>query len=178
MNTSDRARAGSLLAALGIAPASIAQRRLPAIGEARRLVAADLGPDGRDKMLTPAAASAWIALRDGARRDGIALQLVSGFRSYAFQARLIRIKLDRGLPIDEVLRINAPPGYSEHHSGRALDIGTPGCAQLDEAFEHTPAFDWLRREAGRFGFRLSYPRGNRQGYLYEPWHWYYRGRRR
>ena len=66
---------------------------------------------------------------------------------------------------------SAPPGCSEHHTGRAVDIGTPHCKVLDEEFEQTEAFDWLVRFAGKFGFRLSYPRGNSCGYAYEPWHW-------
>jgi zinc D-Ala-D-Ala carboxypeptidase len=73
-----------------------------------------------------------------------------------------------------VLRINAPPGYSEHHTGRAVDLGTAGCAALDQAFAQTPAFAWLQRHAQRFGFYLSYPRDNAEGYLYEPWHWCFR----
>lgn len=167
-------RVAEALRALGIEHAWIEARRLPLHAEARRLAPAGLGTDGRDKCLAPAAARAWHALRAAAAGDGVELLLVSGFRSLEFQSALIRGKLQRGMALDEVLRINAPPGYSEHHTGRALDIGTPGCAPLDEAFERTAAFDWLNRNARRFGFRMSYPRDNRHGFLYEPWHWRYR----
>jgi len=166
-----------LLQGLGITPERIAQRGLPHFDEARQLAPAGLGPDGRDKFLTPTACAAWTALRGAAQADGIALLLVSGFRSYAFQAALIRAKLERGMTLEQVLRINAPPGCSEHHSGRAVDIGVEGCAALDEAFESTAAFAWLSRHAGAFGFRLSYPRDNAEGYLYEPWHWCYHDHR-
>ncbi|MNW15580.1 D-alanyl-D-alanine carboxypeptidase [compost metagenome] len=44
---------------------------------------------------------------------------------------------------------------------------------LEEVFEQTPAFAWLQANADRFGFVLSFPRGNACGYLYEPWHWCY-----
>lgn len=169
-----RKRVGATLSALGIAADWPGQRGLQLIAEARNLSPVGLGSDGRDKLLTPGAARAWRALRAEATTDGIDLQLVSAFRSVEFQTALIRTKLQRGMPIDEVLRINAPPGYSEHHSGRAVDIGTTGCAALDEAFETTPAFAWLDRHAARFGFSMSYPRGNRQGFLYEPWHWCFR----
>jgi D-alanyl-D-alanine carboxypeptidase len=84
---------------------------------------------------------------------------------------LILGKLAKGRSIDEVLTVNAPPGCSEHHSGRAVDVGCAGTAPLEESFETTPAFAWLQRHAAAFGFSLSYPRGNRHGYLYEPWHW-------
>ena len=55
------------------------------------------------------------------------------------------------------------PGYSEHHAGTAMDIGTPDQPPAEESFEATPAFAWLHRRGGDFGFALSYPRGNRHG---------------
>jgi len=57
--------------------------------------------------------------------------------------------------------VNAAPGYSEHHTGRAIDIGASGEPPLTETFEHTAAFRWLARRGGEFGFRLSYPRTTR-----------------
>ena len=166
-----RARVAAVLAELGIGPEHLAGRGLPLIPEAQRLTPVGLGTDGRDKLLTPTAARAWQALRTAAADHGIALLLISAFRSVEFQAALLRAKLDRGMPLAEVLRVNAPPGYSEHHGGRAVDIGCAGTAALDEAFEATPAYAWLQKHAAEHGFTLSYPRGNRQGYLYEPWHW-------
>lgn len=174
--TAYRARIAALLAELALPASLFAGRPLRLIPEARLLTPVGLGTDGRDKLLTPGAARAWFSLRKAAARDGVGLLLISGFRSVDYQAALVRAKLARGLSPEEVLRINAPPGYSEHHSGRAVDIGYAGVAALDEAFETTPAYDWLRRHAAEHGFRMSYPRGNRQGYLYEPWHWFHTGR--
>ncbi|MDP3856267.1 MAG: M15 family metallopeptidase [Stagnimonas sp.] len=170
-----RERIALALAELGIAPERFAHRRLRLVPEARRLTPVGLGTDGRDKLLTPAAACAWQAMREAAALEGVGLLLISAFRSVDFQAALLRTKLQQGVAIDEVLRINAPPGYSEHHSGRAVDIGCAGTAALDEAFEITAAFNWLSRHAAEYGFRMSFPRGNHQGYLYEPWHWCYLG---
>jgi D-alanyl-D-alanine carboxypeptidase len=170
----EAARLRAAFDAIGIAAALPRRRRLKRHHEARRLVTIGLGTDGRDKFLVPPAALAWRALQGAAAEDGIELLLVSAFRSIDFQTALIRAKLARGMRLDEVLRVNAPPGYSEHHTGRAVDIGVAGCAALDEAFEQTPAFAWLLGHAGRFGFHLSYPRDNDQGYLYEPWHWCFR----
>ncbi len=166
-----RAAALACCAELGITAPMLRARRLRFFAEARRLTPVGLGTDGRDKLLAPAAARAWQAMREAAERDGIALLLISGFRSTDFQAALIRAKLQRGVSLDEVLRINAPPGYSEHHTGRAIDLGAAGCAALDAAFEQTAAYAWLSRNGLRFGFVLSYPRDNAQGFLYEPWHW-------
>jgi len=69
----------------------------------------------------------------------------------------------------------AAPGYSEHHGGRALDIGTPDEPPAEESFEKTAAFEWLQRNAEGHGFVLSYPRDNPHGIVYEPWHWCWRG---
>lgn len=170
------ARIHAKLHALGIPQSLPAERQLTLFREARRLAPVGLGTDGRDKLLTPVAARAWLTMHRHAAADGIDLLLISAFRSVDFQAALIRAKLDRGHALEEILRVNAPPGYSEHHTGRAVDIGTGGVATLDTAFETSAAFAWLQLHAADFGFRLSYPRDNPQGFMYEPWHWYYAGR--
>ena len=107
---------------------------------------------------------------------GIELQLVSAFRSASYQLEILRRKLDRGQSIDEILKVSAAPGYSEHHSGRVVDLTTPGYAALEEEFENSPAFAWLRRNASEHGFHLSYPRNNPHGIAYEPWHWCWKRR--
>lgn len=159
---------------LAIPESLIAERGLPVQVEARRLAPVGLGTDGRDKLLAPAAAQAWLAMRQQAGAEGITLLLVSGFRSFDFQLALLRAKLRRGLTIEQVLQVNAPPGFSEHHTGRAVDIGAAECPPLEKAFDQTAAYRWLRENAGRFRFSLSYPKDNRHGFAYEPWHWCYR----
>ena len=84
-------------------------------------------------------------------------------------------KRARGLPIDAILRVNAAPGFSEHHAGTTLDIGAPDEPAAEASFEATPAFAWLERHGGRHGFHMSYPRDNPHGIVYEPWHWNHRG---
>jgi D-alanyl-D-alanine carboxypeptidase len=144
---------------------------LPVCREAAELVS--IGPDlfGREQRLAPRAADAWAAMRDAAARDGIVLDLVSAFRTVEYQRRIIERKIAAGIPVDEILRVSAAPGYSEHHTGCAIDLTTPGSEPLEEEFEHTAAFRWLVRNAGRFGFAMSYPRDNAYGIIYEPWHW-------
>jgi len=172
-----RKRVAAALADLGVDPRTLSARKLAIHAEASRLAHVGVGTDGRDKFLAQSAAAAWLKMRAAAQRQGITLLLVSAFRSVEFQIALIRGKLQRGATIDEVLKVNAPPGYSEHHTGRAVDIGADGCPPLDEAFDKTAAFAWLQKNAARFGFGMSYPRGNAQDYLYEPWHWCHIGRR-
>jgi len=108
-----------------------------------------------------------------AANDNILLQMVSAYRSIEHRAAIIRRKLEQGLALDEILKVLAPPGYSEHHSGSAIDIGSPDSLPLDEQFETIPAYHWLSANANRFGFFLSFPRDNVFGYIYEPWHWRY-----
>lgn len=106
--------------------------------------------------------------------DQIPLALVSAFRSVARQREIIVEKRAAGLGIEQILESVAPPGYSEHHTGRAIDIATSEADALDEVFETTPSFRWLEQHAASFGFTLSYPRNNPSGFVYEPWHWCYK----
>lgn len=133
----------------------------------------DVGPNllGRMQQLTQRAAAQWHEMVAAAADDGVRLLLVSGFRSFEYQATLIRNKLKAGQDINEILRVNAAPGFSQHHTGEAVDVATPGSRPLTEEFEETQAFDWLNKNAGRFGFSMSYPRNNPDGFVYEPWHW-------
>ena len=161
-----------LLRSLGI-PADYGRTRgLPPHREARRLVSVGPAPDdGKPVRLTPRAAAAWHRMREAAARDGVTLLPLSGFRSIARQTRLIRKKLATGRSMESVLRFVAAPGFSEHHSGRAIDIGDPADTSVEESFARTPAFRWLRKHAGKFRFVMTYPRKNPYGIGYEPWHW-------
>jgi D-alanyl-D-alanine carboxypeptidase len=166
----------AILAALGIPLSLIAQKQLPPYAVAEELVVAEVDGDGREYLLIPEASRAWAAMKQAAARDRIVIEIVSAFRDLERQSAIIRAKLERGMAIDKILTLSAPPGYSEHHTGRAVDINTPGCIATEEMFEETDAFRWLSEHAGRFGFTLSYPRGNAVGFIYEPWHWCFQQR--
>jgi len=172
-----RRRIAAIGKSLGIPPDYARRTGLPLQPESRRL--APIGRDiyDREQRLWRRAAGPWRAMVDAARADGVELQLVSAYRSVDYQAGILRRKLERGQTIDEILAVSAAPGYSEHHSGRAVDLTTPGSPVLEEPFEDTEAFAWLNRRAGEFGFRMSYPRDNPHGVAYEPWHWAWWGDR-
>ena len=125
----------------------------------------------RPLWLHAAAARAWAHMREAALRADIVLDAISGYRSHDYQLGIFERKLARGQGVDDILAVNAAPGYSEHHSGLALDIGTPDEPPAEASFEATPAFKWLAANAGDFGFVMSYPRDNPHGIVYEPWHW-------
>jgi D-alanyl-D-alanine carboxypeptidase len=161
----------ALWARLGIEPAALAGRALALHTEAAHCVLVERHREGRELLLVPAAAQAWQRLRAAAGAQGVALELVSAFRSVARQAQIIEGHLAAGRDIGQVLLAVAPPGCSEHHTGRAVDIGTPGQPGLEEDFERTSAFAWLHRLCDAHGFRLCFTRGNAEGFVYEPWHW-------
>jgi len=147
----------------------------PVFEEAQELV--EVGPNlvGRMQRLTPEAAEAWQRMVAAADQVGIHLLIVSGFRGVDYQAGLIRKKIEAGQSIDQILKVNTAPGHSEHHTGRAVDIATPGSRPLTEEFEDTDAFHWLESRAIEFGFSMTYPRENPWGIAFEPWHWSLKG---
>jgi D-alanyl-D-alanine carboxypeptidase len=171
MSTPYEERIVKQLRELGISPTYGADRGLPLCIEPPEVVLIGLDIFGRARHLAPEAATQWGAMREAAQGEGIELLLVSAFRSVDYQRSIFDRKLAQGIPIDEILRINAAPGYSEHHTGRAVDLATRGCPPLTEAFDTTDAFAWLTANASRFGFEMTYPRNNPYGIVYEPWIW-------
>jgi D-alanyl-D-alanine carboxypeptidase len=141
--------------------------------EARELVEIENDIFDRPQKLTPEAASAWRAMKAHAQTEGIDLNIVSAFRSVTRQSEIIQRKINAGQSMGEILKVSAAPGYSEHHTGRAVDITTNDCEPLSESFDTTAAFKWLQENAHVHSFSLSYPKNNKQGIAYEPWHWAY-----
>lgn len=166
-------RVKTTLAELCIDSARITQRGLTLHREPELLVNVSTSDVENDRLLTPLARSAWLAMESAARADGVPLALVSAYRSFDRQREIILGKLAQGQAIDDILASVAPPGYSEHHTGRAIDIGSSEDDELEEVFESTSSYAWLLKHASAFGFTLSYPRDNPQGYVFEPWHWCY-----
>src|SRR5437667_1556572 len=130
-------RIRSVLASLEISTDLIAARSLVLHPEARKLVVAAKGDDGREYLLTPEAAAKWREMSAAALTDGVVIKIASAFRSVDRQAEIIRAKLAEGMSLDAVLCVSAPPGYSEHHSGRAVDVATDEGAPLELEFEKT-----------------------------------------
>lgn len=165
------------LAVLGITEQFISARGLREYAEAVSLDVAEVAENGRVHLLEPAAAEAWRFMKAAALLDGVDIWIVSAFRSIERQAEIILRKLEAGAAIEDVLAISAPPGFSEHHTGRAVDLTTIGSRPLEIEFEQTAAYTWLIEHAAKYGYALSYPPGNIWGYQYEPWHWCFNGDR-
>ena len=113
-----------------------------------------------------------------ASQRGISLQLLSGYRSIDLQRDIFyQNKSIRNQTAIERSRDSAPPGYSEHSTGYAIDVGDGNYpnTHFEVEFEQTPAFKWMKRFAPKYHFVLSFPPNNKQGVTYEPWHWRFEG---
>ncbi|HEX7370207.1 MAG TPA: M15 family metallopeptidase [Rhodanobacteraceae bacterium] len=159
--------------ALGIPPDYAARHNLLPEPEGKDLVQVPRDVYGRKVEMVAPAAAALKKMFAAAKRDGVKLETVSGFRSFDYQSHLVREKLNRGMTIQKALTINAVPGYSEHQTGCAIDLTAPGVPAADVSFEKSKAFTWLQQHGATYGFHLSFPPGNKYGYEYEPWHWRY-----
>lgn len=134
---------------------------------------------GSCSQLNEEAKVALSALMDAARADDPAIADamigLSCFRSAKYQREVFCRKVADGFAVRA--RASAPPGHSEHATGYALDFGdknVPEC-NLSACFATTPVGQWLASNASQHGFVLSFPQGNAQGVMYEPWHWRYQG---
>ncbi|APB35046.1 peptidase M15B and M15C DD-carboxypeptidase VanY/endolysin [Gloeomargarita lithophora Alchichica-D10] len=133
--------------------------------------------DGRVKLHRDAA-QAFLAMQKAARAEGVILVPLSGFRTRQDQQTLFYdVKAERLQQVTERAQVSAPPGYSEHHTGYALDMGDgkKPATHIEITFEQTAAFAWLKKRAAQFHFELSFPPNNAQGISYEPWHWRFVG---
>jgi D-alanyl-D-alanine carboxypeptidase len=131
------------------------------------------------------AAPSMVSMLDAARKDGVDIGIICGYRSNATQTSLYKNKIQRlidsgvasaAAPSQAALAV-APPGYSEHETGLCADLAYNGKSYLDDSYEKTPAFTWLSAHAAEYGFILRYPKDKTEvtGYEYEPWHYRYVG---
>ena len=118
-----------------------------------------------------------LRMRQEAKREGVNLVFLSGYRSIKLQKEIFySLKSIRNQNASERARVSAPPGYSEHSTGFAIDIGDANYRETDfeVEFENTDAFRWLKMNAAKYHFKLSFKKNNRH-INYEPWHWRYEG---
>lgn len=143
------------------------------VPEQNELVSIGINSLGKEIFLSKKCASAWTKMQTDAKKDSIQMTIVSGFRSYAKQYAIINYKLQQGLKLDVILKENKLPGLSQHHSGNAIDI-VSNSYKLSVDFEQSLAYSWLLNNAHKYGFYLTYPKDNKEGIMFEPWHWYFK----
>ena len=154
---------------------NIDKQSLPSaiVPEQQNLVS--VGPNivGKEIFLSKNCANAWNQMHEAAKKDSIKMTILSGFRSYYRQYAIINYKLSKGLKLDAILKENKLPGLSQHHSGNAIDIAS-NSYKLSLDFQDSSAYEWLVKNAHKYGFYLSYPKDNKEGIMFEPWHWYFK----
>ena len=167
-----------------IAETPVAQPKIDLLGHLPHDVApeSELVPVTAEGSLRmrPAAANKFKQMQAAAKADGINLTAISGFRDTETQEQLFfGVKEQRVQDAAKRAKVSAPPGYSEHHTGYAIDIGDGNApaTDLEVSFANTAAFRWLEQNALKYSFELSFPPDNKQGVSYEPWHWRFVGDR-
>jgi zinc D-Ala-D-Ala carboxypeptidase len=138
----------------------------------------DLASIGGNYRLRKAAASKFQSMVSAARSSGVNITTISAFRSIEDQKKLFfGVGAQRGQQPTKRAEVSAPPKYSEHHTGYAIDIGDSSvpATNLNQNFDTTPAYKWLKANAATYSFELSFPKDNIQKVSYEPWHWRFVG---
>jgi D-alanyl-D-alanine carboxypeptidase len=106
-----------------------------------------------------------------AEKDKLNLYIISSHRSQAYQQKLFDGSVKNN-GLEHALKYVARPGGSQHHLGTAVDFNN-----VNKNFAQTKEYKWLLKNAGKYGFSLSYPDGAQEktGFVFEPWHYRYIG---
>ena len=118
--------------------------------------------------------NSFLKMQEDMQKENLNIRIISAYRSYDYQESLYAryLKTDEQKIVDTY---SARPGYSEHHTGLAIDVDNE---KLEfNKFYLTKEFNWMQNNAYKYGFILRYPKGKEDitGYTYEPWHYRYVG---
>lgn len=145
--------------------------KLPSKYEASDLVTLSKEYSTNSHRLKSVAATALMKMIDAAKVDGMDLKVISGYRTESTQNWLYNNSVKKN-GVEHALIYSAKPGYSEHQLGLAVDLNS-----VEEDFEQTKEYKWLKTNSYKYGFIERYPKGKEfiTGYGYEPWHYRYLG---
>lgn len=117
------------------------------------------------------------AMRVDAAANGTPIRIIAGYRSYPTQVDLFERRVDE-LGVSEAGSRVARPGHSEHQLGTTIDVTSESLTDVDQSWGASPTGQWVRSNAHKYGFILSYPADAQSAtcYDYEPWHLRYVGR--
>lgn len=107
-----------------------------------------------------------VAMLEAADRDGVQLLVSSGYRSIEYQSKIFLRLFAEGRTFDDIIRYVAPPGYSQHMLGIAVDF-----SPSNWRYAATAQYAWLKAHAQEFGFTETYAKSNRLQMPWESWHW-------
>lgn len=123
------------------------------------------------------ARTAFENMKTDASKEGIYLNAFSTYRSYWSQNRIYENYV-ANYGQDPTDTFSAKPGFSEHQTGLAFDIGgADRSLWAEENFKYTQEAEWLKNNCTKYGFILRYPEGKEwiTGYMHESWHFRYVG---
>jgi D-alanyl-D-alanine carboxypeptidase len=134
-------------------------------------------PYQRFEYFDKEAGKALMKLIYAARDENVWIIAVSGFRDLEKQKQLFEMQIEKRGSEADAAKVSAPSGYSEHHTGYAIDLTDGQFPKLDitNEFVNTKAYRWLTIHAKEFGFEMSFPQNNPDGVMFEPWHWRFIG---
>jgi len=136
---------------------------------------------GREFQIEPETYRHFEQLRQALKKKGIQIELDSVYRSVARQKEIVA-EFTQKYGADYVKQYVAVPGYSEHHTGLAVDICLVVDGKViddnDEMIAQKEIFAQIHPLLAEYGFILRYPQGKESitGYSYEPWHFRYVGK--
>ncbi len=118
------------------------------------------------------AVNAFIKMYNDAKKEGYDLVINSSYRSYQDQVD-IQEEYRKLYGDNYVLKYVARPGYSEHQTGLAFDIGSKN----SNVFANSKEYTWMLENAYKYGFILRFPKKYEHitGFRSEPWHYRYVG---
>lgn len=131
-----------------------------------RRIPIDHTHNGSHLYILKEAHSALVQLLEAAKEDGIVLRVESGYRSPGYQKKIFARMLSEGRDFNDIIRYVAPPGYSQHALGTAVDF-----FPSNWEFAKQPDYEWLLDNGAQFGFTETYPEHNALRYPWEAWHW-------
>ena len=132
------------------------------------LLPTELTKNGSKIYLLKKAHDALVAMINKAKQDNIILFVKSGYRSARYQNVIFQRLMKKGRAFEDIACFIAPPGYSEHMLGTAVDF-----CPSDWRFANSSEYLWLKQHAGEFGFTETFPEERNNNKPWESWHWRY-----
>lgn len=128
-----------------------------------------------EQQITEEAYEAFKNMFNKAKEENIKFFINSSYRNYQSQEETYN-SLKKMYGSSRADNQAARPGHSEHETGLAFDIFSPGNTSTGN-FQDGEAYKWLKENAHKYGFIERYPEGKEYltGYNYESWHWRFVG---
>lgn len=136
-----------------------------------RLIPVKYTHNGSKIYILNTAHQSLVSLLQAAEKEGVFLKVESAYRSETYQKSIFKRMLAKGRTFDDIVRYVAPPGYSQHVLGTAVDF-FPSNWRFADKIDCT----WLKENGRRFGFEETYPQFNPMKRPWEPWHWNFTGK--